>query len=175
MSSTPHPLEAQAHETGHHHHQGGGQAQKDGEQKDGDKDQGGGQVNHCGFPDFQDCVEDEHADTGPDSGEGVGHSGQVGEAAEEEGDDCDDQDAGADDAQGGHDATGNPLVLVADKGGGVHSDDPGGTLANGEVVGKLLLGGPPLLLHYIPLEDGQHGVAAPEGAGAGAEEGGEKI
>ena len=46
---------------------------------------------------------------------------------------------------------------------GVDGDDAGGTLADGKVIGQLLIGGPALVLHHLPLQDRQHGIAAAEG------------
>ena len=66
-------------------------------------------------------------------------------------------------AQGGRDAADDAPALLADKRGGVHGDDAGGTLADGKVIGQLLIGGPALVLHHLPLQDRQHGIAAAEG------------
>ena len=57
-------------------------------------------------------------------------------------------------------------MLIADEGGGIDGDDAGGTLADGVVVGELLLTAPALFVHDLLLEDGQHGRPAPKGEGA---------
>ena len=44
-----------------------------------------------------------------------------------------------------------------------------------KVVGELLLGGPALLLNHLALEDGEHGVAAAEGADPDLGEGPKQI
>lgn len=56
--------------------QGGRKAPEDGNQKDGQENEGGEQVNHRGLPDFQHRVENQHADTGANPGKGVGYDGK---------------------------------------------------------------------------------------------------
>ena len=85
---------------------------------------------------------------------------------EEGGDDGDNYQAGEHHTQGGNGPPQVAPVFLPDEGGGVDGDDAGGALADGKVVGELLLGGPALLLHHLPLEDGEHGIASAEGAHA---------
>ena len=103
------------------------------------------------------------------------YQGGVGEAAEKCGDEGDDDEGREHQAQGGDAAAGAAPVLVSHKGGRVHGNDAGGALADGKVVGELLLGGPALLLHHLALEDGEHGVAAAEGADPDLGEGPKQI
>ena len=93
----------------------------------------------------------------------MGNPGQMGEGRDDPSQQGDDDERRKHQPQGGDDATRYAFVLLADEGGGVHRDDAGGTLSDGEIVRQLLLGGPALVLHHLPLEDGQHSVAAAEG------------
>ena len=90
----------------------------------------------------------------------MGHIDIAGEALQEGGDEGDDKNAGADEAQRSHDGTGQSPELMADEGGDVDGDDAGGTLADGVVVHQLLLGGPAMLLPDHTLHPAQHGIAA---------------
>ena len=92
------------------------------------------------------------------------YGGDVGEIPQKGSNEGDDDHGGKHHAQGGNDAAGDPLTLAAHKGGGVHGDDAGGTLADGKIVRQFVLGAPAPLVHHLPLEDGKHGVAAAEGA-----------
>ena len=105
----------------------------------------------------------------------MAHPGIVSHVGEKGGDDPDDDQAGEDQTQGGRDAAGDALLLCPHKGGGVDGDDAGGALAHGVVVSQLRLGGPALAVHHLPLENGEHGVAAPEGTHADLGKGEEQI
>ena len=94
------------------------------------------------------------------------HKFQVHEVLQEGGNDHNNHNGREHQAQGGKDPAGDPRLTAAHKGSGVHRDDARGALAHGVVVGQFALGGPALVLHQLPLEDGQHGVAAAEGAHA---------
>ena len=75
----------------------------------------------------------------------------------------DNDQRGKHDAQRGNNAAQNTLALLADKGGGIDGDDARRTLADGEIVRQLLVGGPALVLHHLTLQDGQHSHAAAKG------------
>ena len=102
------------------------------------------------------------------------HHVQVHKVTQKGGDGHDNHQAGEHHSQGGHGATQPPHPVITHKGGGVHGDDAGGTLAYSVVVRQFLLGGPAFVVHQLPLQDGEHGVAAAEGAhpdfGKGKEE-----
>ena len=139
------------------------------------EEDGGGPVHHGALAQLEHAGEDQGAHAGPHAVEGVDHHAQMGEILKEGRDEHDDDDAGKDQPQGGHHSAGVALPAVAHEGGGVDRDDAGCALADGEVVGELLLRGPPPLLHQLPLEDGQHGVAAAKGTHADFGKGPEQI
>ena len=64
---------------------------------------------------------------------------------------------------------------VAAEGGGVDRDDAGGALSHSIQVQQFFIRKPALLLYQLPLEEGQHGIAAAEGAGADPGKGGEEF
>ena len=65
--------------------------------------------------------------------------------------------------RGRHPAQG--LALVTHKGGHVHRNDARGALPDGKIVGQILFGDP-AALSTLPLQNGQHGVAAAKGHAA---------
>ena len=95
----------------------------------------------------------------------------MGEGRDQAGQGRDDDERGEHHAQGGDNAAGDPALLLTDKGSRVNGDDAGRTLANGIIVAQLILGGPVLFLHDLPLQNGQHGHASAEGHYADLREG----
>ena len=86
-------------------------------------------------------------------------------------DDEDDEDGRGQQTRRGRQSAGDSPGAVAAEGGGVHRDHAGGALGNGVEVQELLVGEPALLFHQLLLEEGEHGVAAAEAAGADPGEG----
>ena len=103
------------------------------------------------------------------------HKLQVHEVLQEGGDHHNDHQGREHQPKGSHRPPGNARLTAAHKGGGVDGDDAGGALAHGVVVRQLALGGPLFVLHQLPLEDGQHGIASAEGTHPDPGEGQEQI
>ena len=105
-----------------------------------------------------------------DSRQGLLHQLDLGEVADEPGDDRDDDDGGGDDADSGHKGTKDSSLVEADEGGHVHGDDSWGGLADGVIVQHGFLGGPAPFFRQFLLQHGNHGIATTEGDGTNLEE-----
>ena len=160
-----------AQHPGAHDEDGGGQPHEEGQGQYHQEDAHGEGIDDGGLAQLDDAGGDEGHHAGVHPPQGVLHHGDVRKVGQAYGDDRDDEDGGGDDPQGGQNAPGQPLIPIADEGGGVHGDDTGGTLADGVVIGQVRVGGPVLFLHDLPLENGQHSIAAAKGAHADLGEG----
>ena len=123
------------------------------------------------FPQAQDCLDDQDADTDADAGESILDDRQVGKALQEGGDDQDNDNGHGDKAQCGGDGTCHPFSAASYKGRNIEGDQTGGALPDGKIIGQILGRGPAAVLDQIALEQRQHGVSAAEVDGADPQEG----
>ena len=79
------------------------------------------------------------------------------------------------DAERGDHAADGSGELIPDKCRGVDGDDAGGALADGVIIHQLLFRCPAVTIHDLPLQNGDHGVAAAEGHGPDARKGQEQL
>ncbi|MPM33822.1 hypothetical protein SDC9_80403 [bioreactor metagenome] len=88
---------------------------------------------------------------------------------------ADNQQRGKYHAQRGNYTAKDALLSEAHERGNIHRDRAGGTLADCKAVGQLRVADPSLAGNNLTLQDGQHGVAAAEGAHAHQSKGQKQI
>lgn len=108
-------------------------------------------------------VQHQGTDYDPDARQGMQYDRHVDEILQDGSDQTDNDEGRGDHSQGAGYAADESGLLISYIGGGVDSDDSGGTLADGVDVQKLFFRTPSMFLYDLPLQHGQHGKPAAEG------------
>ena len=127
------------------------------------------------FPQAQDCLNDQDADTDADARESVLDHRHIGKALQECGDDQNNDDGNGDKTQCGGDGTCDSFSAASYEGRDIEGNQTGGALSDGKIVGQVLGRGPAAVLDQIPLKQREHGVSAAEVDGADPQEGKVKL
>ena len=139
---------------------------EEGNEKDADEDRKCALILDRFLAELHDGVQNEDADTGTDTGEGVNDIGILFELRKKERDHRDDDHGRGDDAERREDAAPEAFQLAADEGRDIHRDHAGRDLPQGIVIHQLFLAAPVLILYDLALENGQHRVSAAKGDSA---------